>query len=88
MSYTAAVITISDKGFRGEREDTSGPALCAIAEEYGLDVTYRAIVPDEAEAKTSSNYRSRCHYAGRQFSAGDVAGLSERSEWNRSHHGI
>ena len=49
MSYTAAVITISDKGFRGEREDTSGPALCAIAGEYGLDVTYRAIVPDEAE---------------------------------------
>ena len=49
MSYTAAVITISDKGFRGEREDTSGPALCAIAGEYGLDVVYRAIVPDEAE---------------------------------------
>ena len=49
MSYTAAVITISDKGFRGEREDTSGPALCAIAGKYGLDVVYRAIVPDEAE---------------------------------------
>ena len=26
MSYTAAVITVSDKGFRGEREDTTGPA--------------------------------------------------------------
>ena len=49
MSYTAAVISISDKGFRGEREDTSGPALCAIAGEYGLEVAYRAIVPDEAE---------------------------------------
>ncbi len=49
MSYTAAVITISDKGFRGERQDTSGPALCAIAEEYGLELAYRAIVPDEAE---------------------------------------
>ena len=49
MSYQAAVITISDKGFRGEREDTSGPALCAIAEQYGLEVVYRAIVPDEAE---------------------------------------
>ena len=49
MSYTAAVITISDKGFRGEREDTSGPTLCAIAESYGLKVAYRTIVPDEAE---------------------------------------
>lgn len=47
MSYTAAVITVSDKGFRGERKDTSGPALCAIAEEYGLELAYRAIVPDE-----------------------------------------
>ena len=49
MSYTAAVITISDKGFRGERVDTSGPALCRIAEEYGLELAYKAIVPDEAE---------------------------------------
>ena len=49
MSYTAAVITISDKGSRGERADTSGPALCAIAEQYGLEIAYRAIVPDEAE---------------------------------------
>ncbi len=47
MSYTAAVITVSDKGFRGERKDTSGPALCAIAEEYGLELAYRTIVPDE-----------------------------------------
>ena len=38
--YTAAVITISDKGFRGEREDTSGPNLCAILKERGFDVVY------------------------------------------------
>ena len=47
MKYTAAVITVSDKGFRGERRDTSGPALCAIAEEYGLSVVYTTLVPDE-----------------------------------------
>lgn len=49
MSYTAAVITISDKGARGERIDTSGPALCAIAEANGLNVVYRTIIPDELE---------------------------------------
>lgn len=49
MSYTAAVITVSDKGFRGEREDTSGPAVAAIAEAHGLSVVYRSIVPDERE---------------------------------------
>ena len=42
MSYTAAVITVSDKGFRGEREDTSGPAICAIAEEHGLQILHAA----------------------------------------------
>lgn len=49
MSYTAAVITVSDKGYRGERVDTSGPNLCAILKERGYDVVYTAIVPDEAE---------------------------------------
>jgi len=48
MKYTAAVITISDKGSRGERVDTSGPALCAIAQEHGFDVVYTSIIPDEA----------------------------------------
>ena len=47
--YTAAVITISDKGFRGEREDTSGPALCEMLKEQGWDVVYTALVPDEKE---------------------------------------
>ena len=50
MAYTAAVITVSDKGFRGEREDTSGPNLVAILQEKGFQVVYTAIVPDEREA--------------------------------------
>lgn len=47
--YTAAVITISDKGYRGERVDTSGPNLCQILKEKGYDIAYTAMVPDEAE---------------------------------------
>ena len=49
MSHTAAVITISDKGARGERIDTSGPAICAILESKGWNVTYTGIIPDEKE---------------------------------------
>lgn len=49
MSYTAAVITISDKGARGERIDTSGPNLCQILKEKGFDVVYTNIIPDEME---------------------------------------
>ena len=49
MSYTAAVITVSDKGYRGEREDTSGPNLVKILTEKGFEVSYTSIVPDEAD---------------------------------------
>ena len=45
----AGVLTVSDAGFRGEREDTSG----AVAEERlrasGFDVVRRELVPDERD---------------------------------------
>ena len=49
MSYTAAVITVSDKGYLGQREDTSGPNLCRILKEQGFCVDYTALVPDDRE---------------------------------------
>ncbi len=47
--YTAAVITISDKGYRGERVDTGGPNLVEILKDKGFDVTYTQIIPDDRE---------------------------------------
>ena len=49
MKYTAAVITVSDKGYRGERQDTSGPSLCRILEEHGSVVVRRELVHDDME---------------------------------------
>lgn len=50
MSYTAAVMTISDKGYAGhQREDTSSPNLCRIVKEYGYELAYTSIVPDDME---------------------------------------
>lgn len=49
MNYTAAVITVSDLGSRGQRVDTSGPAVCAMLEQVGFSVCHTAIVPDERE---------------------------------------
>ena len=46
-SYTGGILTISDKGSRGEREDTSGPQLQAMLTEQGFSVVAYAIVPDE-----------------------------------------
>lgn len=47
MKYTAAVITMSDKGFKGERIDSSGPALRAMLESDGWEVVHTQIVPDD-----------------------------------------
>ena len=49
MKYSAAVITVSDKASRGERIDTSGPAVKQILEKAGFEVVYTAVVPDEKE---------------------------------------
>ena len=49
MSYTAAVITISDKGAIGERIDTSGPALVELLKNKGYEVVYTTIIPDDFE---------------------------------------
>ena len=43
----AAVITVSDRCSRGEREDASGPALAELLEAAGYDVVAREVVPDE-----------------------------------------
>ena len=47
--YTAAVITVSDKGAAGQRVDTSGPAIRAMLEEAGFAVEHYAIIPDEGD---------------------------------------
>ena len=49
MNYTAAVITMSDKGSKGQRKDTSGPAVCEILKENGWEVVYTSIIPDDYE---------------------------------------
>ena len=49
MKYTAAVITVSDMGARGERVDTSGPAICEMLKNAGYDVVYTNIIPDEQD---------------------------------------
>ncbi len=45
--FQAAVITLSDKGFKGEREDKSGPLLTSILEEQGYEIVETLILPDE-----------------------------------------
>ena len=43
------IVTASDKGSRGEREDKSGPEIAGMMHEYGASVISSVIVPDEKD---------------------------------------
>lgn len=45
--YTAAVLTVSDRSFRGERPDGAGPLAASLLEAAGYHVLETALVPDE-----------------------------------------
>lgn len=47
--YHAAIVTVSDRSFRGEREDTSGPLVAEVLAQAGYAVVCQHIVPDERE---------------------------------------
>ncbi len=49
MEIRAAVITVSDKGYAGQRQDLSGPALTEALVAMGATVVARTIVPDDEE---------------------------------------
>lgn len=44
------ILTLSDRSSRGERPDSSGPALAALIEAEGWSVVKQSILPDEESA--------------------------------------
>lgn len=47
--FTAAVLTLSDKGSRGEREDRSGPLIQEMLKAQGYEVIETHILPDQSQ---------------------------------------
>lgn len=50
MTLDAAILTVSDRGARGERPDAGGPALRAAVERRGWRVAEARVVADERAA--------------------------------------
>ncbi|HZK57430.1 MAG TPA: MogA/MoaB family molybdenum cofactor biosynthesis protein [Clostridia bacterium] len=50
--FKVGIITSSDKGFRGEREDLSGPIIAELVEVKGYKVMRQTILPDNIEDLT------------------------------------
>lgn len=55
--WQAAVITLSDKGAKGEREDKSGPAIAARLRENGYEVIEQFLISDDPELLKSNLIR-------------------------------
>lgn len=50
----AAILTLSDKGSRGERIDESGPALAAWLADKGVHAVHSLIIPDDFDIIVST----------------------------------
>lgn len=47
--FKVAILTISDKGSKGEREDSSGPLIQEMIKDLPAEVVHYEIIPDEKE---------------------------------------
>ena len=47
--FTVGIITCSDKGYRGEREDNSGQVIEEIVSQNGFKVIKKVVLPDEKD---------------------------------------
>lgn len=52
--FTAGVLTISDKGSKGERKDESGDIIARMLNENGFSVVKKQIVPDNRQKITDT----------------------------------
>lgn len=94
MTWRAAVVTVSDRSFRGDRTDTSGPLLVSLLRARGLDVAEPVVVPDEVAAvqgavrEAVSSYDLVVTTGGTGLSPRDVTPEATRSLLDREVPGI
>lgn len=77
--YNVAIITASDKGYAGEREDKSGQTIEELVTAKGLHVAHKIILPDDRSMLAKQmmtlcvEHRSDSHQpGGTGFSKRDV----------------
>jgi len=50
MTLRFGILTLSDRSSRGERADSSGPALALLIQAEGWSITKQSILPDDESA--------------------------------------
>ena len=77
--FQAAIITASDKGSRGQREDVSGQVVKEILEKNGYTVVQQMILPDERQLLADEMRRLCAEYVDLILTTGGT-GFSPR-DW-------
>ena len=63
MMFKAAVVTVSDRSFRGQRPDGGGPLVAELLKEAGYETAETMIVPDEQD-QIEATLRDLCDGQG------------------------
>ena len=61
--FKAAVVTVSDRSFRGERPDSGGPLVAKLLKDAGYEIAETVIVPDE-QPQIETALRGLCDEVG------------------------
>ena len=96
MMIRFGIMTISDRSSRGERADSSGPALVRLVQAEGWSVTKQSLLPDEQSAirdlliswADSSELDVILTTGGTGFSRRDVTPEATRSVIERESPGL
>lgn len=96
MTIRFGIVTLSDRSSRGERADSSGPALALLIQAEGWSVARQSILPDEESAirEILINWADSAEFdvilttGGTGFSSRDVTPEATRAIIEREAPGI
>jgi len=96
MTIRFGILTLSDRSSRGERDDSSGPALVRLIQAEGWSIAKEAILPDDESAirqtliewVDSSDFDVILTTGGTGFSPRDVTPEATRSIIEREAPGL
>ena len=76
--FKVAILTISDRGSKGEREDSSGPLIREMVKGLPAEVIHHEIIPDEREEIAKALIKSADHLKADLILTTGGTGLSPR----------
>ena len=76
--FKVVILTISDRGSKGERVDSSGPLIREIIEDLPAEVVHYEVIPDEKDEISEALIRSADHFKADLILTTGGTGLSPR----------